>query len=81
MAEVIIGHAQEYAVPPNHDERVFEDGGKAFAAVLDRQDGLFGVSVRLPDGSLRTVPVEHLADEDEAMAAARAFAHELVGLC
>ncbi len=67
---------------PNHDERTFEDGGKSFAALLNRQDdGLFSVSVRLPDGSLRTVPTEHFSDEDEAMAAARAFAHELVGSC
>jgi hypothetical protein len=37
--------------------------------------------VGLPDGSLRTVPAEHFADERDAMAAARSFAHELVGSC
>jgi hypothetical protein len=69
-------------MPSDHDERPFEDGGKTFAAVLNRQDdGLLSVSVLLPDGSLRTVPAEHFADEREAMAAARSFAHELVGLC
>lgn len=66
----------------HHDERAFEDSGKPFAALIKRQDdGLFSVSVRLPDGSLRTVPAEHFADEDQAMAAAQAFAHELVGSC
>ena len=64
------------------DERAFEDSGKTFAALLKRQDdGLLSVSVRLPDGSLRTVPAEHFADESEAMVAARSFAHELVGSC
>jgi hypothetical protein len=66
----------------HHDERAFEDSGKQFAALLNRQDdGLLSVSVRLPDDSLRTVPGEHFASEDEAMAAAEAFAHELVGSC
>jgi hypothetical protein len=69
-------------MPQDHDERPFEDSGKQFAALLNRQDdGLLSVSVRLPDGSLRTVPAEHFADEQEAMAAAQAFAHELVGSC
>jgi len=65
-----------------HHETAFEDSGKAFAALLNKQDdGLFSATVRLPDGSLRTVPGEHFADEAQAMAAARAFAHELVGAC
>jgi hypothetical protein len=63
-------------------ERTFEDSGKSFAAILNRQDdGLFSATVRLPDGSLRTVPTEHFASEDEAMEAAQSFAHELVGSC
>lgn len=65
-----------------HFERAFEDGGKSFVAVMNKQDGgQLSVTVRLPDGSLRTVPGEHFADEDAAMAAARSFAHELVGSC
>jgi len=69
-------------MPSDHDERPFEDSGKPFAALFNRQDdGLLSVSVRLPDGSLRTVPAEHFADEEQAMTAARAFAHELVGSC
>ena len=65
-----------------HHERAFEDEGKSFAALLSKQeDGRFSVTVRLPDGSLRTVPGEHFADEDQAMAAACSFAHELVGSC
>lgn len=69
-------------MPAQHDEHPFEDSGKQFAALLNRQDdGLLSVSVRLPDGSLRTVPAEHFADEQAAMEAARAFAHELVGSC
>ena len=65
-----------------HHERAFEDEGKSFAALLNKQDdGRFSVTVRLPDGSLRTVPGEHFADEDQAMAAACSFAHELVGSC
>ena len=65
-----------------HRERMFEDSGKSFAAILNRQDdGLFSATVRLPDGSLRTVPTEHSASEAEAMEAARSFAHELVGSC
>jgi hypothetical protein len=69
-------------MPHDPDERAFEDSGKTFAALLKRQDdGLLSISVRLPDGSLRTVPAEHFADEQQAMAAARAFAHELVGSC
>jgi hypothetical protein len=64
-----------------HYERAFEDSGKSFAAVLNKQeDGRFSVTVRLPDGTLRTVPGEHFAEE-EAMAAACSFAHELVGSC
>ncbi len=54
-----------------HHERAFEDSGKSFAAILNTQeDGRFSVTVRLPDGSLRTVPGEHFADEEQAMAAA-----------
>ena len=69
-------------MPSDPDEFSFEDSGKTFAALLKRQDdGLLSVSVRLPNGSLRTVPAEHYADEREAMAAARSFAHELVGSC
>ena len=65
-----------------HHEQAFEDSGKSFASILNKQDdGQFSVTVRLPDGSLRTVPGEHFADEDQAMAAARSFAHELVGSC
>ena len=65
-----------------HHERAFEDSGKSFAAVLKKQDdGRFSVTVRLPDATLRTVPGEHFADEEQAMAAARSFAHELVGSC
>jgi hypothetical protein len=69
-------------MPHDPDGRAFVDSGKTFAALLKRQDdGLLSISVRLPDGSLRTVPAEHFADEREAMAAARSFAHELVGSC
>ena len=69
-------------MPDHHNEHPFEDSGKQFAALLNRQDdGLLSVSVRLAYDSLRTVPGEHFADEDEAMAAAVAFAHELVGSC
>ncbi len=65
-----------------HAERTFEDSGKSFAAVLNRQeDGQLSATVRLPDGTLRTVPGEHFADEEQAMAAARSFAHELAGSC
>jgi hypothetical protein len=65
-----------------HQEHAFEDSGKSFAAILNRQDdGLFSATVRLPDGSLRTVLAEHFASEDEAIEAARSFAHELVGSC
>jgi hypothetical protein len=65
-----------------HHERAFADSGKSFTAILNKQeDGRFSVTVRLPDSSLRTVPGEHFADEEQAMAAARSFAHELVGSC
>jgi hypothetical protein len=65
-----------------HQERAFEDSGKAFVAILNKQDdGLFSATVQLPDGSLRTVPAEHFDNEDAAMEAARSFAHELVGSC
>jgi hypothetical protein len=65
-----------------HYERAFEDSGKSFAALLNKQeDGRFSVTVRLPDGTLRIVPGEHFADEDQAMSAACSFAHELVGSC
>ena len=65
-----------------HHEQAFEDSGKSFAAILNKQDdGQFSVTVRLPDGSLRTVPGEHFAEEEQALAAARSFAHELVGSC
>jgi hypothetical protein len=63
-------------------ERAFEDSGKAFVAILNRQDdGRFSATVRLPDGSLRTVPAEHFDNEEAAMDAAQSFAHELVGSC
>lgn len=63
-------------------ERTFEDGGKSFAAILNEQpDGLLSATVRLPDGTLRVVPGEHFDSEDQALAAARSFAHELVGSC
>ena len=65
-----------------HHERTFEDSGKQFVAIFNEQkDGLLSVSVRLPDGSLRVVPGEHFNDEDQALAAATSFAHELVGSC
>lgn len=63
-------------------ERAFEDSGKSFVAVMNKQDdGQLSVTVRLPDDTLRTVPGEHFADEESAMAAAQSFAHELVGSC
>lgn len=66
----------------SHHERTFEDTGKQFVAIFNKQpDGLLSVTVRLPDGSLRVVPGEHFGNEDEAMAAASSFAHELVGSC
>lgn len=65
-----------------HHERTFEDSGKQFVAILNEQpDGLLSVTVRLPDGTLRVVPGEHFGNEDQAMAAASSFAHELVGSC
>lgn len=65
-----------------HHERAFEDSGKRFVAILNEQpDGLLSVTVRLPDGTLRVVPGEHFGDEEQAMAAASSFAHELVGSC
>lgn len=65
-----------------HHERAFEESGKRFVAVLNGQpDGLLSVTVRLPDGSLRVVPGEHFQSEEQAMAAATSFAHELVGSC
>jgi hypothetical protein len=65
-----------------HHERTFEDSGKRFVAIFNpQQDGLLSVTVRLPDGSLRVVPGEHFNDEDQALAAATSFAHELVGSC
>ena len=65
-----------------HHERPFEESGRPFVALLNEQpDRLLSVSVRLPDGTLRTVPGEHFESEDQAMAAARSFAHELVGSC
>ncbi|HEV2538324.1 MAG TPA: hypothetical protein VGU65_07290 [Frateuria sp.] len=65
-----------------HHERTFEDSGKQFVAILNEQpDGLLSVTVRLPDGTMRVVPGEHFGDEDQAMAAASSFAHELVGSC
>ncbi len=63
-------------------EREFQDTGKTFAALFNEQDdGKLSVTVRLPDDSLRTVPGEHFDSEDDAMEAARSFAHELVGSC
>ena len=65
-----------------HHERPFEESGKRFVAVLNKQDdGMLSVAVRLPDGSLRVVPGEHFDSEDQAMQAASSFAHELVGSC
>ncbi|MEI7037854.1 hypothetical protein [Fulvimonas yonginensis] len=65
-----------------HHERVFEESGKQFVAILNEQpDGLLSVTVRLPDGTMRVVPGEHFPDEAQALAAANAFAHELVGSC
>lgn len=67
---------------PTHHERTFEDSGKQFVAILNEQpDGLLSVTVRLPDGTLRVVPGEHFGSEDQALAAASSFAHELVGSC
>jgi hypothetical protein len=53
-----------------------------FSALLNEQDdGRLSVTVRLPDGSLRTVPGEHFDSASAALAAAEAFAEELVGEC
>jgi len=69
-------------MPTAHDERRFHSHGKALGALLNEQDdGRLSVTVRLPDGSLRTVPGEHFASEADAMAAPEAFAEELVGKC
>lgn len=63
-------------------EREFQNGGKTFVAVLNEQaDGKLSVTARLPDGTLRTVPGEHFDSDVDAMAAAEAFAGELVGSC
>jgi hypothetical protein len=65
-----------------HHERAFEESGKPFVAILNEQpDRLLSVTVRLPDGTLRTVPGEHFDSEAQAMAAASSFARELVGSC
>jgi hypothetical protein len=69
-------------MPTTHDERPFERHGKVFSALLNEQDdGRLSVTVRLPDGSLRTVPGEHFDSASAALAAAEAFAEELVGEC
>lgn len=61
------------------DERRFFNHGKSFGALLNEQtDGRLSVTVRLPDGKLRTVPGERFAREDEALAAAEAFVGQLV---
>lgn len=65
-----------------HDEHEFQSHGKTFGALLNEQDdGRLSVTVRLPDGSLRTVPGEHFDSEAAALEAAGAFAGELVGEC
>jgi hypothetical protein len=70
------------SMPHTHYEHTFEDSGKQFVAILNAQpDGLLSVTVRLPDGTMRVVPGEHFDSEDQAMAAASSFAHELVGSC
>lgn len=69
-------------MPTIHDEHPFQSHGKAFSALLNEQDdGRLSVTVRLPDGSLRTVPGEHFDSASAALAAAEAFAEELVGEC
>lgn len=65
-----------------HYEWEFQSHGRTFGALLNEQDdGMLSVTVRLPDGTLRTVPGEHFDSEADALAAADAFAEELVGEC
>lgn len=69
-------------MPTIHEEQPFQSHGKAFSALLNEQDdGRLSVTVRLPDGSLRTVPGEHFDSDAAALEAAKAFAGELVGGC